>query len=185
MFLSPDDFKLERSNFDLSVTAFKRHRAERGWPSSPALTVPHHGITLSLYYQDPDGNRIELQADALPFADAIAFMAGPLFAANPVGVRVDSDALLAARRAGADETILLRLPDGPPSPIPAAHGPAPPPAADPVRTNQQNRSTASGIMEGEDDETDREDHDGRRAADRSADRTRAIGDGAGLSARRR
>jgi len=82
----------------------------------------HHGITLSLYYQDPDGNRIELQADALPSREAIAFMAGPVFSANPVGVAFDPDALLAAYRAGAEEAALLRLPDGPPSPIPAAHG---------------------------------------------------------------
>lgn len=82
----------------------------------------HHGMTLSLYYQDPDGNRIELQADALSSEDAVAYFAGPTFAANPIGVAFDPDALLAAWRAGADEVSLLRQPNGPPSPIPAEHG---------------------------------------------------------------
>ena len=81
----------------------------------------HHGLTLSLYYLDPDGNRIELQADALGVDDAWAFMAGPVFGANPIGVGFDPDALLAEHRAGADEAALLRLPAGPPSPVPAAH----------------------------------------------------------------
>lgn len=82
----------------------------------------HHGMTLSLYYQDPDGNRVELQADALPSAEAIAYFGSPAFAANPIGVGYDPDALLAAWRAGADEAELLRLPDGAPSSVPAAHG---------------------------------------------------------------
>ncbi|WP_430388357.1 VOC family protein [Blastomonas fulva] len=82
----------------------------------------HHGMTLSLYYQDPDGNRIELQADALGPQDAIAYFASPAFAANPIGVGYDPDALLADYRAGASEAALLRLPAGPPSPIPSEHG---------------------------------------------------------------
>lgn len=82
----------------------------------------HHGMTLSLYYLDPDGNRIELQADALGSGAAAAYFGGAAFAANPIGVAYDPDARLAERRAGADEATLLRLPDGPPGPIPAAHG---------------------------------------------------------------
>lgn len=82
----------------------------------------HHGITLSLYYQDPDENRVELQVDALSPDAARDFLGGPVFAANPVGVPIDPDALLAAYRAGADEATLLGLPAGAPSPIPEAHG---------------------------------------------------------------
>lgn len=82
----------------------------------------HHGMTLSLYYQDPDGNRVELQADALSPERAVAYFASPAFAANPIGVAYDPDALFAAYRAGADEAALLRAPNGPPSPVPAAHG---------------------------------------------------------------
>jgi len=82
----------------------------------------HHGTTMSLYYSDPDGNRIEFQVDVGTVEEATALMRTPAFAENPVGVVYDPDALLARFEAGADESELLVMPDGPPSPIPAAHG---------------------------------------------------------------
>lgn len=83
----------------------------------------HHGVTLSVYYQDPDGNRMEFQVDCCANAkEANVFMNSDTFAANPVGVEVSFDALLAQYRDGvAQETLLIR-PDGPQSPIPTAHG---------------------------------------------------------------
>jgi catechol 2,3-dioxygenase-like lactoylglutathione lyase family enzyme len=77
----------------------------------------HHGITLSNYYQDPDGNRMEFQVDA-----DLGFMDSPAFAANPIGIEVDMDALLARYRAGANPVGLLALPTGPMSAIPELHG---------------------------------------------------------------
>jgi hypothetical protein len=44
------------------------------------------------------------------------------FAANPVGVEIDPDALLAQYRSGTPAEQLLAMPAGPPSPIPAEHG---------------------------------------------------------------
>ena len=82
----------------------------------------HHGTTLSLYYQDPDGNRMEFQVDVGTVAEATAYMSSERFAANPVGVTYDPEALLAKYRAGADHEMLTVMPDGPPSAIPAAHG---------------------------------------------------------------
>jgi len=82
----------------------------------------HHGMTLSLYYRDPDGNRLEFQVDVGTAADAVAYMAGPVFAENPIGVAFDPDMLLARCEAGEEETALLRRPEGPPSGIPHAHG---------------------------------------------------------------
>lgn len=82
----------------------------------------HHGMTLSLYYLDPDSNRLELQVDAMPVEAANAYIAGPAFAANPLGFVVDPDALLAARRAGATEQQLLAIPDSAPTPLPFEHG---------------------------------------------------------------
>ena len=82
----------------------------------------HHGTTLSLYYQDPDGNRMEFQVDVGTVAEATAFMASDRFAANPVGVEYDSEALLAKHRAGADHETLIAMPEGPASGIPPAHG---------------------------------------------------------------
>jgi len=83
----------------------------------------HHGVTLSMYFQDPDGNRMEFQVDCCANADeAHAYMHSDTFAANPVGVEVDFDSLLTQYRNGATAEMLLTQPDGPPSPIPTAHG---------------------------------------------------------------
>jgi catechol-2,3-dioxygenase len=82
----------------------------------------HHGITLSFYYQDPDGNRMEFQVDTCSVEEANAYMQTDAFAANPAGVEIDPDALLAQYRSGVPEQQLLAMPRGPISPIPDAHG---------------------------------------------------------------
>lgn len=82
----------------------------------------HHGFTLSFYYQDPDGNRIELQVETCSSDEAFDFMRGEVFANNPVGVEVDPEDLLTRYRAGAGEAELTARPEGAPSPIPSAHG---------------------------------------------------------------
>ena len=70
---------------------------------SPYWTI-NHGMTLSAYYRDPDGNQVETQVDSMSVAESDAFMAGPLFAANPIGINVDFDALIARHRSGASFT---------------------------------------------------------------------------------
>lgn len=83
----------------------------------------HHGLTLSVYYSDPDGNRMEFQVDCCADAEeANAFMHSEAFAANPVGVEIDPDDLLAQYRSGVPVEQLLVRPSGPQSPIPAEHG---------------------------------------------------------------
>jgi catechol-2,3-dioxygenase len=82
----------------------------------------HHGMTLSFYYQDPDGNRMEFQVDTCSVEEANAYMQTDAFAANPIGVEIDPEALLAQYRSGVPEQQLLALPEGPISPIPDAHG---------------------------------------------------------------
>lgn len=68
----------------------------------------HHGITVSLYYADPDGNQMEFQADSFSSNDdANAFMHGPHFAVNPIGVEFDPEAMLARLHAGESEVSLL------------------------------------------------------------------------------
>jgi hypothetical protein len=44
------------------------------------------------------------------------------FAANPAGVEIDPEFLLAQHRSGVPEQQLLSMPVGAPSPIPEAHG---------------------------------------------------------------
>lgn len=82
----------------------------------------HHGITLSFYYQDPDGNRMEFQVDACPLDVANAYMLSDAFAANPIGVEVDPEDLLAKYHSGVPEAELLAMPSGSMSPIPPEHG---------------------------------------------------------------
>lgn len=82
----------------------------------------HHGIAMSLYYRDPDGNRMEFQVDVGTPEQASAYMSTPAFAANPVGVGFDPDRLLAEYQSGAGEDVLLRMPQGEPAPIPPAAG---------------------------------------------------------------
>jgi catechol 2,3-dioxygenase len=68
-----------------------------------------HGMTLSLYYVDPDGNSVELQADAFgDWARSSEFLATESFAGNPIGLTFDPDRLVSARDEGADAADLHR-----------------------------------------------------------------------------
>jgi catechol-2,3-dioxygenase len=62
-----------------------------------------HGLTTSFYYEDPDGNSVELQVDNFGnWQDSSEWMrTSPLFVENPIGMPVDPDQLVAAREAGA------------------------------------------------------------------------------------
>ena len=76
--------------------------------------TPHialdHGMTMSIYYADPDGNSVELQCDIFgDWAQSTQWMkTSPEFAANPIGMAVDGDKLLAARAAGASAADIHR-----------------------------------------------------------------------------
>jgi len=83
----------------------------------------HHGVTLSLYYKDPDGNRMEFQVDCFDTVQqANEYMLSDTFAANPVGVEIDPEALLARYRSGVPLESLIAIPDSAASPIPVEHG---------------------------------------------------------------
>ena len=76
----------------------------------------NHGPTVSLYYKDPDGSRIELSVDTMPTHAAIdAWMRSGEFAANPIGIVFDPDDMAARYEAGeALESLTTRppLPEG-------------------------------------------------------------------------
>ena len=83
----------------------------------------HHGVTLSFYYKDPDGNRMEFQVDCCASAEeANALMLSEAFAENPIGVEIDPEALLARYRSGIPMEQLLVQPEGPMMSIPLEHG---------------------------------------------------------------
>ena len=79
----------------------------------------HHGITVSTYYADPDGNQMEFQVDACESAEECsAFITSERFAANPAGVEFDPDEWLTRLRSGEPESnFLTRVSDEPISPI--------------------------------------------------------------------
>ncbi len=62
-----------------------------------------HGMTMSFYYEDPDGNSVELQSDNFgDWAQSKEWMrTSPQFAAEPIGMPVDPEQMVAARQAGA------------------------------------------------------------------------------------
>jgi len=61
-----------------------------------------HGMTMSMYYQDPEGNGIEIQVDTFgDWSRSKEFMwASEEFDANPIGVHFDPAQVSAAHAAG-------------------------------------------------------------------------------------
>jgi len=69
----------------------------------------NHGLTTSLYYRDPDGNRVEIQVDNFPSVAALnEWLATGAFDRNPIGVEIDMDEVSARSRAGTPDSELLR-----------------------------------------------------------------------------
>lgn len=79
----------------------------------------NHGVTVSMYYKDPEGNRVELQADAFASMDeAKAYMASEAFTTNQIGVMYDPEDLLRRFKSGEPAESLVRRP-----PLPAGKTP--------------------------------------------------------------
>lgn len=71
----------------------------------------NHGPTTSMYYKDPDGNRVELQIDNFATArETDEWFRGGEFETNPIGVVIDPDELLARHEAGVPFRELVRRP---------------------------------------------------------------------------
>lgn len=95
-------------SFDSIDELFDKYLDLRDRGNLPVWTVDH-GMTISAYYEDPDGNRVEFQVDTCDNETADAFMASDDFAANPIGVDVDFDELIERRRQGATLGELARI----------------------------------------------------------------------------
>lgn len=93
-------FAFEHPSVDALLLEYVRLKDEIG-------AVPHmcldHGMTISFYYVDPDGNSVEMQADWFgDWSKSKRFMReSPEFAADPIGTFLDPDLVVAARRDGA------------------------------------------------------------------------------------
>lgn len=75
----------------------------------------NHGPTTSLYYKDPDGNRLELQVDNFSDEECDAFFASGAYVDNPIGIIFDPQEWinrLAAGEPGSSLTVRPPLPAG-------------------------------------------------------------------------
>jgi catechol-2,3-dioxygenase len=88
----------EYANFEELNSSYLRLKDEE---IIPALCLDH-GMTLSYYYADPDGNHVEMQVDCFGnWAKSKAWMQGSQeFKANPIGVFVDPEQIAADHLAG-------------------------------------------------------------------------------------
>lgn len=69
----------------------------------------NHGGTTSMYYHDPDHNQVELQIDNFQTHEEInAFLDGPAFTTNAIGIDFDPDVLAARLDAEEPERELVR-----------------------------------------------------------------------------
>jgi catechol-2,3-dioxygenase len=79
------------------LSTYKRLAAKGIKPVWPI----NHGLTTSLYYEDPDGCRVEFQVENFDTpAKLRAYMESPAFAKNPIGIGFDPDKLVARYEAG-------------------------------------------------------------------------------------
>ncbi|PKK49756.1 hypothetical protein CI102_7127 [Trichoderma harzianum] len=108
---------LSDSHFHIEFTFQNTHDLAQVYTQRKAhgiipLLCVNHGITMSMYYRDPDGNVIETLVDS--FSDLekqTAFMNSPEFLQNPVGVDYDPENLVKRLADGEAEESILKMPD--------------------------------------------------------------------------
>ncbi len=87
---SIDHFAYTYRNLGELLSTYYRLLAEG---ISPVRTI-NHGPTISFYYRDPEGLKLELQVDNFDsLEESHAFFKGPEFASNPIGVLINPDQL--------------------------------------------------------------------------------------------
>jgi catechol-2,3-dioxygenase len=68
----------------------------------------NHGVTTSLYYHDPDHNRIELQIDNFEDLEEGGKLLNSMAGTNPVGILFDPDELATQLAAGVSQDALVQ-----------------------------------------------------------------------------
>lgn len=96
----------EYANFSDLMTSYKRLADER---IAPAFCLDH-GLTISLYYKDLEGNYVELQSDNFgDWGKSSEFMrTSQDFASNPIGTFFDPQRVYDAYHAGVEFTVLQK-----------------------------------------------------------------------------
>lgn len=93
------------------ATSYRQRKARGILP----LWCVNHGPTTSMYYQDPDGNQVEMQVDNFDTAEAAtAYMTSPEFAENPLGVDYDPEDLVRRLASGEPEADIKKCPESGP-----------------------------------------------------------------------
>jgi catechol 2,3-dioxygenase-like lactoylglutathione lyase family enzyme len=93
-------------NFGSLRELLGKYRALKTQGVEPMWCI-NHGPTTSIYYEDPDGNRIEFQSDNFDTAEDLQqFATGLDFDKNPIGVNFDPDLLWEKLEAGVPEAEL-------------------------------------------------------------------------------
>ena len=92
-------------NFEQLSNAYVRLKAQGIAPRE----CINHGFTLSFYYNDPDGNDVELATDVFTTREDLkAWMETGKLAQNPIGCFVDPDDMTERFRNGEPASVLLR-----------------------------------------------------------------------------
>ena len=88
----------EYASFDDLMASYERLKGEG---VLPAFSLDH-GLTISLYYKDPEGNYVELQSDNFgDWKQSSHFMrTSKDFQSNPIGTFFDPEKVCQAHRAG-------------------------------------------------------------------------------------
>jgi catechol 2,3-dioxygenase-like lactoylglutathione lyase family enzyme len=89
------------------LSTYRRLKAAGILPNWPI----NHGVTTSIYYRDPDNNRVELQIDNYQTPKELdGYFQSRAFAENPVGVTYDPEELCRRYEAGEPMDSLLKIP---------------------------------------------------------------------------
>jgi len=84
----------------------------------PFWTI-NHGPTISFYYRDPDGNKVETDYDVFPtVAETNAFFAAGHYEENFMGILIDPEEMITKYEAGVPVSELVRRPPLPPGKTP-------------------------------------------------------------------
>jgi catechol 2,3-dioxygenase-like lactoylglutathione lyase family enzyme len=91
------------------TTLFAEYEHLKQLGQHPVETA-NHGIATSLYYHDPDGNRVELSGmNFASEAEMKAYMASDTFARNPDGHPIDAEEFVRRHRDGVPFDDMVRM----------------------------------------------------------------------------
>lgn len=89
------------------ILSYKQRKARNIEP----IWCVNHGPTTSMYYQDPDGNQLEIQIDNFATSqEATDFMMSAEYAENPIGTDFDVEELIRRVEAGEDSAQIKKRP---------------------------------------------------------------------------